>query len=35
VVLFALDVALQIRDGGDAVAGLVKALTEAAETATA
>ncbi len=35
VVLFALDVALQIREGGDAVAGLVKALTEAAETATA
>lgn len=33
VVLFALDVALQIRDGGDAVGGLVKALTEAAETA--
>lgn len=35
VILFALDVALQIRDGGDAVGGLVKALTEAAETATA
>lgn len=31
-VLFALDVALQVRDGGDAIAGLVKLLTEAADT---
>jgi hypothetical protein len=31
-VLFALDVALQVRDGSDAIAGLVKLLTEAADT---
>lgn len=31
-VLFALDVALQVRDGSDAVAGLVKLLTEAADS---
>lgn len=31
-ILFALDIALQVRDGGDAIAGLVKLLTEAAGT---
>ncbi len=31
-VLFALDVALQVRNGGDSIAGLVKLLTEAADT---
>jgi hypothetical protein len=31
-VLFALDVALQVKNGGDAIAGLVKLLTEAADT---
>lgn len=31
-VLFALDVALQVREGGDAIAGLVKLLTEAADS---
>lgn len=31
-VLFALDVALQVRNGGDAIAGLVKLLTEAADS---
>ncbi len=30
-VLFALDVALQVRDGGEAISGLVKLLTEAAD----
>jgi len=31
-VLFALDVALQVKDGGDAMSGLVKLLTESADT---
>lgn len=31
-VLFALDVALQVKNGGDSIAGLVKLLTEAADT---
>ncbi len=31
-VLFALDVSLQVKSGGDAIAGLVKLLTEAADT---
>ena len=31
-VLFALDVALQVRNGGDAISGIVKLLTEAADT---
>lgn len=31
-VLFALDVALQVKEGGDAISGLVKLLTESADT---
>jgi hypothetical protein len=31
-VLFALDVALQVKNGGDSISGVVKLLTEAADT---